>query len=224
MSSIVSQIQEYESQLADVESLLEFSPEDDSLLSLKSDLLELLAITKQQADAISMTVATETPSERLKSSANVFDRELEAAVGKSVGREEDEARVDLSFADAVNEASLQAEAIPKTIETEPRSKKAKTMKDEFEVPQHLIALDTDTDAERNKKHRALKALKSKWRESKKEMESEHKQKSWQSFQKKKKLKDSSMFKTGDSAVGVVSAAGRQLTGFSERTRHKHDQN
>jgi survival of motor neuron-related-splicing factor 30 len=224
---MAEQIQEYESQLADVEALLEASPEDPSLLSLKSDLMELLAITKQQtADALTGS-ATEASSERLKSSFSVFDRELEAAVGKSIGREEVEGQVEQghSFADTIIEASLLADSVPKTVEAgrEPPSKKAKTLKEEFEVPPHLIALDTDTDAERNKKHRALKALKSKWKETKKEMESEQKQKSWHSFQKKKKLKTSSIFKTGDAAVGVVSAAGRQLTEFGERKRHKHDQ-
>jgi survival of motor neuron-related-splicing factor 30 len=173
ISSMAEQIQEYESQLADVEALLEASPEDLSLVSLKSDLLELLAITKQQlADSVDRPAAAEPSAERLESSTNVFDRELEAAVGKSVGRDEDDGPVEqgLSFVDTLQEASLLADAIPKSIQTggDLPNKKAKAMKDEFEVPSHLIALDTDTDAERNKKHRALKALKSKWRENKKE--------------------------------------------------------
>jgi hypothetical protein len=40
------QIAEYESQLANINSLLEASPDDDSLLALKSDMEELLALSK----------------------------------------------------------------------------------------------------------------------------------------------------------------------------------
>lgn len=223
MTSISEQIQEYEYQLVDVEAMLQASPDDTTLLSLKSDLLELLTITRHAAFA--NVSAIEKPT----SSSNVFDRALEAAVGTSVGREEavvvaSESLVTPSFADTVEEAAVDAASIPKTIEAvrEVSVKRSKPVKTEFEVPQHLIPIDTDSTAERSKKQRALKALKSKWRESKKEVESAMKQKSWQSFQKKKKLKSSSIFKTGDAAVGVVSAAGRQLTDCGERKRHKHE--
>jgi survival of motor neuron-related-splicing factor 30 len=224
MSSTNEQLQEYEGQLAEVQGLLDLSPEDASLLSLKSDLVELIAITKQalQTEALALTSATDAT----KTSASVFDRAMEAALGQSVGRDEPEPSDVIptaSFADIVQEA---AEEVPRTIDTsdDQPKKKSKAVKAEFEVPQHLICLDTDTTAERNKKQRALKALKSKWRESKKEAESNSKQKSWQTFQKKKKIKTDSIFKTGDdSAVGVVSAGGkRQLTEFGERKRHKHD--
>jgi survival of motor neuron-related-splicing factor 30 len=224
MSSIVEQIQEYEGQLADVEALLQATPDDPSLLALKTDLVDLINITRQQQ------LPDEVPKETLPSSINVFDRELEAAVGKAVGREEvvlnDYAESTITFADTMAEAANQS-SIPNVIDTstEPAAKKAKSFKADFEVPQHLIPLETDTEAERNKKQRALKALKSKWRESKKEMESANKQKSWQSFQKKAKIKSTSIFKTGDdAAVGVVSAAGRQLTDYASRKRHKHEPN
>jgi survival of motor neuron-related-splicing factor 30 len=221
MSSLEEHIQEYESQLADVDALLHASPGDPSLLALKSDLLELLSITRQSA--LCSTAASDEPN----APSSVFDLALEAAVETSVGREvasASEAPAAASFADTVQEAAAEAASIPTTIDTakEAPKKKSKSVKAEFEVPQHLIPLDTDSAAERSKKQRALKALKSKWRESKKEVESAMKQKSWQSFQKKKKLKSSSMFKTGEAAVGVVSAAGRQLTDFGERKRHKHE--
>jgi survival of motor neuron-related-splicing factor 30 len=225
MSSTIEQIREYEGQLAEVQGLLDLSPEDTSLLSLKSDLVELIAVTKQtlQTEALALKRAADDT----KTSASVFDRAMEAALGQSVGRDEpepsDTAIPTASFADIVQEA---ADEVPLTIDTsdDQPKKKSKAVKAEFEVPQHLICLDTDTTAERNKKQRALKALKSKWRESKKEAESNSKQKSWQTFQKKKKIKTDSIFKTGDdSAVGVVSAGGkRQLTEFGERKRHKHD--
>jgi survival of motor neuron-related-splicing factor 30 len=237
MSSVAEQIQEYESQLLDVQALLEASPGDPALVSLQSDLIELLSLTRPQqlitaASMPTTRIETTTTSEQIMTSVSVFDKELAVAVGKSIGRDDEETfqvgdEQPISFADTMQEAAIEADqsVIPRTIDTgrEPPKKKSKTIKEEFEVPQHLIGLETDTDAERNKKQRALKALKSKWRESKKEIESANKQKSWQSFQKKNKVKSSSMFKTGDAAVGVVSAAGRQLTDFAERKRHKHEQ-
>ena len=237
MSSIAEQLQEYESQLADVEALLQATPDDPSLVSLKTDLIDLINITRQQqGETLHPLPTTPTVPESISTgSVNVFDRALEAAVGKSVGRDEQDVDVSTnentkSFAETIIDASNDADqlTVPLSIDTvtgaEPAKKKQKLFKAEFEVPQHLIPLETDTEAERNKKQRALKALKSKWRESKKEMESTNKQKSWQSFQKKTKVKSASIFKTGDSAVGVVSAAGRQLTDFASRSRHKHDPN
>merc|ERR1712151_242102 len=68
--------------------------------------------------------------------------------------------------------------------------KAKKMKvpSEFSAPSHLIPLASDTDAEKNKKRRTLKALKSKWRERVKEKTSEKKRKSWKDFNNKKRKK------------------------------------
>ena len=213
------QIAEYETQLAEVETLLQASPEDSSLLSLKSDLLELISITKQS------TSAPPREKEQAKPLAgNLFDEALQAAVGTGVDVEESQtggkptaaATAELSshsFADTVQEAAAAAASIPTSIDTtakEVPKKKTRKPKAEFEVPKHLIPLDTDTASERNKKRRAVKALKSKWRQSKKEAETAQKQKSWQSFQKKKKLKTSSMFSSsGDAAVGVVVAANRR---------------
>jgi survival of motor neuron-related-splicing factor 30 len=232
MSTIIEQIQEYESQLADVEALLQSTPDDPSIISLKNDLVDLINITKQQQHQQLQQVQEHpvaVPQNALTSSANVFDRELEAAVGMAAGHEEgglqNSTDNNISFAETMLEASNQIPNVIDTTTSEPAAKKAKSFKTEFEVPQHLIPLETDTEAERNKKQRALKALKSKWRESKKEMESANKQKSWQSFQKKAKIKSSSIFKTGeDAAVGVVSAAGRQLTDYASRKRHKHEAN
>lgn len=42
----MNQVEEYESQLADVQALLQASPDDESLLSLQKDLLKLISLTK----------------------------------------------------------------------------------------------------------------------------------------------------------------------------------
>jgi survival of motor neuron-related-splicing factor 30 len=211
--STEEQLNEYESQLADVDALLQSSPNDESLLSLKKDLMELISITKQQAQP---------------SNTNGFDQALQDAVGNSVGQEKPEAAAPApaangsaapaSFEDTLQQAAIDASLmIPAMIETttfaatakDAPKKKSSKVKGDFQVPAHLVPVDTDTTAERNRKRRALKALKSKWREGQKEAESAQKQKSWQNFQKKKKLKTTSMFQTSDAAVGVVAAAGRK---------------
>lgn len=108
----------------------------------------------------------------------------------------------------------------------PSSKKRDKVKD-FALPAHLVPNEADSEAERNRKRRAAKALKNKWRQHKKEVESTNKQKSWQSFQKKSAMRrgdndGGSIFATKDGAsdrVGVVSK--KQLTEFGSRKRHKH---
>lgn len=255
------QIREYEDQLADVDELLRASPDDPSLVTLKSDLLELLKITRQSIpsnNVHALGAATETISYTSAASfGNVFEKALEAAVGNSVGmemnaentvhkRSANDETLGMSFANVMTEAAVAATAGATNkaeneygggadtdnygASNEPAKKKTKKIKD-FEVPSHLIPNDGDSEAERNKKRRAIKALKSKWREKKKEIESDKKQQSWQSFQKKTKIdKGRSMFATYDgngdatvaaTKVGVVSAtSGRQMTEFGERKRHK----
>jgi len=220
-NEMADQIAEYESQLRDVEALLQDSPEDASLQSLKSDLLELISIAKQSAPS----APHENEETKLPAIAgDVFDKALQAAVGTSVGVVDEESKTEAAataassntFADTMQEAAVLAAGIPTSIDASSAGKdvpkkKSKKPAAEFEVPQHLIPLDTDSAAERNKKRRAIKALKSKWKQSKKEAESAQKQKSWQSFQKKKKLKTSSIFSSaGDAAaVGVVVSAKRR---------------
>ena len=149
-------LEEYEGQLADVEALLEATPDDPSLLSLKSDLEQLIAITRGSEEA---------------------------------GDDEEE---------RTEEAPESTAAAPETADdeaAEPPKKKSKKLHD-FQVPQHLIPLETDTPAERNRKRRAIKALKSKHKEEQKEIVAEKKQKSWQSFAKKK-VKSKNIFSTKD---------------------------
>lgn len=117
-------------------------------------------------------------------------------------------------------------------------KRKKKKKDEdadtkFELPPHLIPLDSDTPAQKLKKQRTAKALKSKFREKQKEMEADKKKNDWKSFAKGGKRKavggivGSSIFSTEEGVnakVGVVSGGGtRKMTEFSEKggnKRHK----
>ena len=108
-TSIQETLQEYENQLTDVNALLLSSPNDTSLVSLQSDLLELIHITKQQQEQEESTAATSataavnmisknddhhinhsTSSVAATVISNIFDRELQVAVGTSIGRHDED--------------------------------------------------------------------------------------------------------------------------------------
>jgi hypothetical protein len=188
MKASMNQIEEYESQLADVKALLQASPEDEGLLSLQKDLLELLALTKAS----------------LPEQEENTDAEPEPESTTAV-----ESPVDLE-----DSAAAAAAVIP-TAAAAPPTKKKKLKVKEFEIPEHLKPKPDDTEAETNKKRRAVKKLKNKWREHKKEVESTKKQQSWQSFQdKKKRSNKSSIFATQEEG-------SKSMTEFGARKRHKH---
>ena len=244
------QLQEYESQLENVKQLLEASPEDESLESLKSDLEELVALTRSALvnagedlndaapnDAADSEGSKSTPpsieeqtGEALESTSTGVPSIDDAVSGGGAGGIFDEELPQLS-------ASQQQEELLKKAKKKKKSSDQQSVKEVFELPSHLIVLDTDTDAERNKKRRTAKALKNKWREKKKEMESNSRQASWQTFQKKNskngKRKQygggggvgdgSTIFSTQEGSlndrVGVISK--KQMTSYDSRKRHKY---
>jgi hypothetical protein len=131
-----------------------------------------------------------------------------------------------------------------TPSTEKKTKKKKKAEDDanavldtqFELPSHLVPLESDTPAQRLKKQRTAKALKSKFREKQKEAEHAKRQNDWKSFATKaggKKRKgvgggvvgNASIFSTEDGVharVGVISGGGgRTMTNFVDpNKRHK----
>lgn len=132
-------------------------------------------------------------------------------------------------------------AVAATIQSAEKKKKKKRKKDEnaavlaakFELPSHLVPLESDTQAQRLKKQRAAKALKSKFRERQKEAEQSKRQNDWKSFatggggkkRKKAVVQGSSIFSTEEGVnarVGVISGSGgRKMTGFADTNkRHK----
>ena len=113
-----------------------------------------------------------------------------------------------------------------------QKKKKKKSKDDavldakFELPSHLVPLDSDTEAQRQKKARTAKALKSKFRNKQKEAQHRRKQNDWQSFAKSSKRKKggmggSSIFSIDEGVngrVGVVSggSGGRKMSASTKR--------
>mmetsp|Transcript_18289 Transcript_18289/g.25775 ORF Transcript_18289/g.25775 Transcript_18289/m.25775 type:complete len:222 (+) Transcript_18289:61-726(+) len=215
-SDAAAQLQEYQTQLTDVIELLKASPEDDSLLSLKNDLEELISITRSSTSEPADNRDAPIPLEQTKdeSSSTPADNEIPFA----------QAPLPPPPSEGTNDTASTTTAAGTDAAATQSTKKKKLKVKDFEVPEHLIPLDSDTEAEKNKKRRAIKALKNKWREKKKAAESTKKQQSWQSFQSKtkKKRKDKSIFATQDGVnakVGVISAGS--MTNFGERKRHKH---
>ena len=136
-----------------------------------------------------------------------------------------------------DETSNTNSAAAATQQPEKKKKKKKKKSDDavldakFELPTHLVPLESDTPAQKLKKQRTAKALKSKFREKQKEAEHAKRQNDWKSFATKggKKRKggmgSGSIFSTEEGVnarVGVISGGGgRKMTGFADpNKRHK----
>ena len=251
---MAEQLAEYESQLADIEALLEADPSDESVQKLRADLVELIALTKSELASAAAGAGTTGDDEAAAgsaaaSSAGDTGEALElppppvpvpdsvpaavAAVAAVPEQYQIPATVGDGGATAAPTTEEAAAALAKA-EKKKKKKKKDAAISEFEIPERLQPLPSDTDAERKKKTRAIKALKSKHREKTKEVETAQKQRSWQDFvsggKKKKKRKgvagEGSIFATEDGVqarTGVVGGGGGRgtVSGFDDRKRHKH---
>jgi len=201
-----AQLQEYEAQLADVQVLFTASPEDESLLALKSDLEELLALTRSSLRVSKGKQHVTQPQPHMEMQEDIETLHILSKDALAPG----------------NAVNASVNDLTDDVAPTPDKKKKLKVKD-FQIPEHLVPLESDTTPETNRKHRSIKALKNKWRERKREAESAKKQLSWQSFQSKTKRKrnNKSIFATQDGVnakVGVISAGS--MTEYGERKRHK----
>lgn len=269
MADGIESVEQIEAQLADVNELLAASPEDESLISLKGDLEELLALSRQQPDDSAAVVgnnnnnnvvgseetsaAADCTTAPIASGESTMDDLDLPPLANHVGGYADDNNADNGAAAAAVQAgslaaaaalpddvvagggdpsssstttAAAAAAFADTTKSKTDKKKKKTEElGEFVLPAHLIPNEADNEKEVNRKRRAAKALKSKWRAKKKELESESRKQSWQTFQKKTSKRkggaEDSMFSTKegvDDRVGVSSK--KQLTDFGARKRHK----
>jgi len=131
---------------------------------------------------------------------------------------------------SASQSNTTAETTSATINEEKKKKKKKKSSateesQTFELPQHLIPLESDTAAQKLKKARAAKSLKSKFRSKQKEVEATKKANDWKSFATKTKKKSSSIFSTEEGVnarVGVVSGGGmRGMTEFERDQKKRH---
>jgi len=192
--------------LDDVEALLEDSPQDESFLKLKDDLLELIALTKQETEGSGGP--SSLSSSQIATSAQDHNHN--------------------TVKDQSNTETEPASAAPTPALLKLDKKTEKKLKKPFEIPENLLPLESDTEAQRNKKKRAVKKLKSQYRAVKKDYESTKKQSAWLDFSKKKRKKGEgdSIFKTDDDGgkVGVVTASASTSVSVpdpasSKRQRH-----
>mmetsp|Transcript_47288 Transcript_47288/g.143209 ORF Transcript_47288/g.143209 Transcript_47288/m.143209 type:complete len:239 (-) Transcript_47288:526-1242(-) len=230
-----TQLAEYESQLVDVNEMLSSDPNEESLLKLRDDLTELIALTK--TEVVGSNIGDGLDSE------SVGNSEIPAAdkapIPTEAGSPADGEKSKVSepsakSADAHDEATEmnEAQSVSSATKKKKRKNKNSSIHETFEVPDHLKPLPSDTDAERKRKTRTAKALKSKWRERKKEAEGIEKQRSWKDFMGKKKKKaggkrERSIFATEEGVnakVGVISGTSGvrgNMTEFDGKKRHKH---
>lgn len=262
-----------QAQLAEVDALIAASPDDPSLLQLRDDLLQLIALEEQEkssgtsaddeqqqqgGEQRSLDQHMEELSEQKFSSKKytaqstftdniatnswteapdlgTFQPVITKSTKKSAAEVSSQATV-LKSADEGSDNNDEVAAAESATATEKKKKQKKSSSDDkllssqFELPNHLIQLDSDTPAQKQKKQRAAKALKSKFRSKQKEMEHTKRANDWKSFsskagKKKKKLGSKSIFSTEEGVnakVGVISGGGlgRTMTGFSEQGKHK----
>lgn len=133
-------------------------------------------------------------------------------------------------ANATNATTTTSSSPPEKKKKKQKKSDSAVLEAKFELPSHLVPLDSDTPAQKLKKQRTAKALKSKFRGKQKEAEHAKRQNDWKSFATKGKKRKgavggSSIFATDEGVnarVGVVSGGGgRKMTDFADQNkRHK----
>ena len=250
-----------QSQLAEVDALIAASPDEPSLLQLREDLLQLIALEEQEKSNNNEAAATSAPtaehqpiigephsldqhvdessSEQQQSSVsytaqstftdNVGTSNLAEAPDlgsfQPVVKSNHKSTIPIANLksgednDVIDKPSATTAGAAAAQPTEKKKKKKKKSEDcssptTFELPNHLIPLDSDTDAQRQKKQRAAKSLKSKFRAKQKEKEQTKRANDWKSFasktSKKKKVGGKSIFSTEEGVnakVGVMRGSG-----------------
>lgn len=165
-------------QLADVLELLADSPDDEELLTLKSDLEELIALAEDEdeaeaeAEPTTSAPAPAPPAMALQVEEKTYDRSAAAFLtGNSVPPAGNDA------SDLLNDLE---DSTPAPSETKKPKSKIK-VDTEFSIPQNLRLLPTDTEETKLKKRKKVKALKSKFKNIKSEVVATSKAASWQNF-------------------------------------------
>jgi len=233
-------LQQYEEELIQVKELLQEDPTNPEYVQLHNDLIELIEITKQehqqeqeqeqqrhQEDATAADAKLNGAKKEEETNSSAVNASKSQAVITATG-EEHETVFPLSksssscsapqytfasSAQASSSASINDTAAAATSKLKPKkiTSPSASIPDTFQVPSHLIPLESDTAAEQNRKRRTIKALKRQHKHKIKEVECTNKQQSWQQFSAKastkKSIKSSSIWRTSESrGVGVVTSA------------------
>lgn len=213
-----SELDDAQEQLKEVRELLGADPNNSEYLTLEVNLIELINILSTDAEPSSS-------DDHQNGSEHITEEETppEAITGgwAPVAVDEGVASAETVPNDKVEDGTIAAVKDPVKKKKKSKDKERST---KFEVPENLVALESDSVTEKNRKKRAVKALKSKFREKQKEMESDAKQHSWQSFQKKKRpgvRQGDSIWATSEDIDGKVGVIGkRDKSDYAERKRFK----
>jgi len=227
-------VAETEAQLAEVELLLQESPGDETLTNLQRDLVELIELTKTEpvAEINHRECAT---GHRESIALDHIESAPDHTESVPDHREStpDHDHIESASKVMASVANENLSNTPRTLSIPVAKKKsgpsdAGILTSKFELPSHLLPLPSDTEAERAKKKRTAKALKSKFRSRQKTAETAKKQKSWKNFMTKGKGKKSggkSIFATEDGITARVGVIGRTVAGEAgqetkKRLRHE----
>jgi len=234
-----------QSQLAEVNALIAASPDDPALRQLRDDLLQLIRL--EQQDSVEKAQPTEPSSvhdqgggpEKYVSQSTFMEHVVSEAVAEAPALGTFQPVTSLLTKSAAKCHPPVRKSEDVSTQSPEKKKKKKKKKEQqlaakFELPSHLVPLESDTPAQKLKKQRTAKALKSKFREKLSIAEHAKRQNEWTSFAeggngKKRKgglamtgKKKNSIFSTEDgvsSRVGVISGGGgRKMTDFEGKKR------
>jgi survival-of-motor-neuron-related-splicing factor 30 len=215
-------LQEYSDQLNQIQDLLRDDPTNAEFLQLKKDLMELISLTTHQEQLKSVSSgllvlgassgAPHTGSKEQEEKEPVR-KGIEAIYSPSENADHEEKKKSEAATFPLSKKSTSAKTNmvePTEMATAAISKRKvpANISETFQVPSHLIPLESDTAAEQNRKRRTIKALKRQHKEKVKELHATSKQQSWQQFSskamKKIKGKADSIWRTSETrGVGVV---------------------
>ncbi|KAI9060156.1 hypothetical protein FKP32DRAFT_1595545 [Trametes sanguinea] len=236
-----SDLETYQVQLSQVELALSADPENTELISLRSELKELIELTQaaiaQQEAAASSSKAEASKKSASASASNASSSKVWAAGDECLAKYSGDgqwypARIASVGGSAENRVysivfkgynntelvnSSQIKTLPPNYKAEmPASTKRKLSKEEEE--------ERERKKRKNEKKLEAKAAKAK--------EQQEKQQSWQKFAKKSEKKGihiagvsgTSIFKTPDNPLGKVgvTGSGKGMTGVAPRTKHKFE--
>ncbi|KAI0639760.1 hypothetical protein C8Q77DRAFT_1152712 [Trametes polyzona] len=232
-------LETYQVQLSQVEAALSADPENNELISLRSELIELIELTQaaiaqqEAAAASSKAESSKKAAAATASSSKVWaagddclakysgDGQWYPARIASVGGSADNRVYSIVFKGYNNTELVNASQIkplPANYQgpTASASNKRKLSKAEEE--------EREKKKKKNEKKLEVKAAKAK--------EQQEKQQSWQKFAKKSEKKGihiagvtgTSIFKTPDNPLGKVgvTGSGKGMTGVAPRTKHKFE--
>eukprot|EP00587_Corethron_hystrix_P007868 CAMPEP_0113309876 /NCGR_PEP_ID=MMETSP0010_2-20120614/7740_1 /TAXON_ID=216773 ORGANISM="Corethron hystrix, Strain 308" /NCGR_SAMPLE_ID=MMETSP0010_2 /ASSEMBLY_ACC=CAM_ASM_000155 /LENGTH=266 /DNA_ID=CAMNT_0000165207 /DNA_START=26 /DNA_END=826 /DNA_ORIENTATION=+ /assembly_acc=CAM_ASM_000155 len=195
-----TQLLEYEQQLQEVDVLIQTSSSpDENFTKLRSDLIELISLTKAIVKSSGANSVTHKQSKNNPTAAPSTIPELFTGTKSS-----SEKRIDISSSSLTAPTDVHSLSVSKGLTsnsedpttssdaisqsfvpslTKPSSAPAATaaLPDKFLIPEKLLPLESDSDAVKEKKRRKIKTLKSKFNEKKKEEDRAKKQATWKDF-------------------------------------------